>query len=115
MNVRVGGPGSAELGESSRTLRPRVARGNLRTMDADPRAELQRLAARLPEAIVPAALRAVAELAAQRDPFLTHVLAAEEDDEELNEVGQRMLKEARADSEAGRTHTLEEVGRELGR
>ena len=56
----------------------------------------------------------VAELAAQRDPFPTHVLAAEEDDEELNEVGQRMLKEARADSKAGRTHTLEEVERELG-
>ena len=50
----------------------------------------------------------------QRDPFLTHVLAAEEDDEELNEVGQRMLKEAREDSEAGRTHSLEEVERELG-
>ena len=82
-------------------------------MDADPRAELQRLVARLPEADVPAALRAVAELAAQRDPFLTHVLAAEEDDEELNEVGQRMLKEAREDSEAGRTHSLEEVEREF--
>lgn len=83
-------------------------------MDPDPRAELQRLIARLPEAIVPAALRAVTELASRRDPFLTHVLAAEEDDEELNEVGQRMLKEARADSAAGRTHTLEEVERELG-
>ena len=83
-------------------------------MDADPRAELQRLVARLPEADVPAALRAVAELSDQRDPFLTHVLAAEEDDEELNEVGQRMLKEAREDSEAGRTHSLEEVERELG-
>ena len=82
--------------------------------DADPRAELQRLVARLPEADVPAAFRAVAELAAQRDPFLTHLLAAEEDDEELNEVGQRMLEEAREDSEAGRTHSLEEVERELG-
>ena len=83
-------------------------------MDPDPRAELQRLIARLPEAMVPAALRAVAELASQRDPFLTHVLAAEEDDEELNSVGQQMLQEARADSAAGRTHTLEEVERELG-
>ena len=83
-------------------------------MDPDPRAELQRLIARLPEAVVPAALRAVAELVSQRDRFLTHVLAAEEDDEELNDVGQRMLKEARADSAVGRTHTLEEVERELG-
>ena len=83
-------------------------------MDGDPRAELQRLIARLPEATVPAALRAVTELAGQRDPFLTHILAAEEDDEELNEVGQRMLREARDDSAAGRTHTLEEVERELG-
>ena len=89
-------------------------RGTLQPMDADPRAELQRLVARLPEAIVPAALRAIGELAAQRDPFLTHVLAAEEDDEELNEVGQRMLQEAREDAAAGRTHSLEEVERELG-
>ena len=83
-------------------------------MDADPRAELQRLIARLPDTAVPAALRAVAELAAQSDPFLTHVLAAEEDDEELNEVGRRMLRDAREDSAAGRTHTVEEVERELG-
>ena len=83
-------------------------------MDADPRAQLQRLIARLPEAVVPAALRVVAELAVQREPFLTHVLAAEEDDEELNDAGQRMLKEAREDSAARRTHTLEEVERELG-
>jgi len=48
------------------------------------------------------------------DPFLAHVLAAEEDDEELNEVGLRMLREAREDSEAGRTYSLEEVKRELG-
>ena len=83
-------------------------------MDADPRAELQRLIDRLPEAAVPAVLRVVAQLAAQRDPFLSHVLAAEEDDEELNELGQRLLDEAREDSAAGRTHTLKEVERELG-
>ena len=83
-------------------------------MDADPRAELQRLIDRLPEAAVPAVLRAVARLAAQRDSFLSHVLAAEDDDEELNGLGQRLLDEAREDSAAGRTHTLEEVERELG-
>jgi len=83
-------------------------------MDSDARAELQRLIARLPEAVVPAALRAITELAAKRDPFLTHVLAAEEDDEELNAIGQRMLREAREDSVAGRTHSLEEVERDLG-
>ncbi len=83
-------------------------------MDADPREELRRLVARMPEPMVPAALRVLTELTARRDPFLTHVLAAEEDDEELNEVGRRMLEEAREDSEAGRTHSLEEVERELG-
>ena len=86
----------------------------MKVMDVDPREELQRLVARLPEPIVPAALRAVTELAVQRDPFLAHVLAAEEDDEELNEVGRRMLAEAQDDSQAGRTHSLEEVERELG-
>ena len=78
------------------------------------REELRRLVARLPESMIPAALRAVTELANQRDPFLAHVLEAEEDDEELNEVGRRMLEEAREDSEAGRTHSLEDVERELG-
>ncbi len=86
----------------------------MKVMDVDPREELQRLVARLPEPIVPAALRAVTELAVQRDPFLAHVLAAEEDDEELNEVGRRMLAEAQDDSQAGKTHSLEEVERELG-
>lgn len=83
-------------------------------MDADPREELQRLIAQLPESMIPAALRAVTELANHRNPFLAHVLAAEEDDEELNEVGRRMLEEAREDSEAGRTHSLEDIERELG-
>ena len=82
-------------------------------MEGNPREELQRLVARLPEPIVPAALRAVTELANQRDPFMAHVLAAEEDDEELNEVGRLMLAEASEDSRAGRTHSLEDVEREL--
>ena len=83
-------------------------------MAADPRDELRNLVARLPEPMVPAALRADTALADRCDPFLAHVLAADEDDEELNEAGRRMLEEARRDSEAGRTHSLEEVERELG-
>lgn len=83
-------------------------------MDADPREELKRLVDRLPEPVARAALWVVAELANQCDPFLTHLLMAEEDDEEPNEAGLRMLREAREDSEAGRTHSLEEVERELG-
>ena len=60
-------------------------------MAPNPREELHRLVAQLPESMIPAALRAVTELVIQRDPFLAHVAAAKEDDEELNEVGRRML------------------------
>ncbi len=83
-------------------------------MDADPREQLQRLVARLPEPIVPAALRAVTELAAQRDPFLASVLAAPEEHEELTEVARRAIREGDADIDAGRVHTIDEIEREFG-
>ena len=40
-------------------------------------------------------------------------LAASEDEEELSENGRRLLNEGREDLAAGRTHTLDEVKREL--
>ena len=43
-----------------------------------------------------------------------HETGAQGHGKKENEVGQRMLEEAREDSEAGRTHNLEEVERELG-
>ena len=83
-------------------------------MDADPREELQRLVARLPEPIVPAALRAVTELAIQRDPFLANLLAAPEEDEELTDGARRAIREGGADIDAGRVHSTEEIEREFG-
>ena len=41
-------------------------------------------------------------------------MAAPEEDEELSEKGHRLLAEGREDLAAGRTHTLDEVKRELG-
>ena len=83
-------------------------------MDADPREELQRLVARLPEPIVPAALRAVTELAIHRDPFLANLLAAPEEDEELTDGARQAVQEGNADIDAGRVHSTEEIEREFG-
>ena len=83
-------------------------------MDDDPREELQRLVARLPEPIVPAALRAVTELVRQHDPFLANLLTAPEEDEELTDGARRAMQEGNADIDAGRVHSTEEIERELG-
>ena len=83
-------------------------------MDANPREELQRLVARLPEPIVPAALRAVTELAIQRDPFLANLLAAPEEDEELTDGARQAMQEGDADIDTGRVHSTEEIEREFG-
>ena len=83
-------------------------------MDTDPREELQRLVARLPESIVPAALRAVTELAIQRDPFLANLLAAPEEDEELTGDARQAVRDGDADIDAGRVHSTEEIEQEFG-
>ena len=83
-------------------------------MDADPREELQRLVARLPEPIVPAALRAVTELAIQRDSFRASLLAAPEEDEELTAGARQAIREGDAEIDAGRVHSTEEIKREFG-
>jgi len=83
-------------------------------MDANPREELQRLVARLPEPIVPAALRAVTELAIQRDPFLGNLLDAPEEDEELTEGARRAIREGDAHIDASKVHSTEEIEREFG-
>lgn len=41
-------------------------------------------------------------------------MEAPEDDEELSKEGKRLVGEGYEDLDAGRTHTLEEVERELG-
>ena len=83
-------------------------------MDADPRQELQRLVARLPEPVVPAALRAVTELAGERDPFQANLLAAPEEDEELTDGALAAIREGEADIDSGRSHSTEEIKREFG-
>ena len=86
----------------------------MRAMDGKPREELQRLVARLPEPIVPAALRAVTELAIQRDPFLANLLAAPSDDEELSDRARQAIREGDADIAAGRVHSTQDLEREVG-
>jgi len=83
-------------------------------MDDDPREELQRLVARLPEPIVPAALRAVTELVIQRDPILANLLAAPEEDEELTDGARQAMQAGDADIDAGRVHSTEQIEQKLG-
>ncbi len=45
--------------------------------------------------------------------FSKHLMEAPDDDEALSEKGKRLLDEGYEDLDAGRTHTLEEVKREL--
>ncbi len=82
-------------------------------VDANLRDRLYRLVERLPEAEVPAAERYLEYLTAHGDPLIRVALAASEDEEELSETGRRLLGEGRGDLAAGRTHTLDEVKREL--
>ena len=82
-------------------------------VDANLRDRLYRLVERLPEAEVLAAERYLEYLTAHGDPLMRAALAASEDEEELSENGRRLLNEGREDLAAGRTHTLDEVKREL--
>ena len=83
-------------------------------MEADPRDRLHRLVDHLPEAEVQAAARYLEYLSACGDPLVRIAMAAPEEDEELSERGRRLVAEGRKDLAAGRTHTLDEVKRELG-
>ena len=83
-------------------------------MESDPRDRLHRLVDHLPEAEVQAAARYLEYLSACGDPLVRIAMAAPEEDEELSEKGRRLVAEGREDLAAGRTHTLDEVKRELG-
>jgi len=71
------------------------------------------LVEQLPDQEIPAAGRYLEQLVERLEPFSKHLLEAPEDEEELSEEGKRLLDEGYQDLKAGRTHTLEEVKREL--
>lgn len=82
-------------------------------MDANLRDRLYNLVDCLPDAEVRAAERYLEYLTAHGDPLIRAALAAPEDEEELNANGLRLLNEGREDLAAGKTHTLDDVKREL--
>ncbi len=82
-------------------------------MDASLRDRLYRLVDRLPESEGLAAERYLEYLTVHGDPLIRAALAAPQEEEELSERGRRLLQEGREDLAAGRTHTLDEVKREL--
>ena len=77
------------------------------------REQVVRLVERLPDREIPTAGRYLEQLVESPDPFSKHLMEAPEDDEVLSEKGKRLLDEGYEDLNAGRTHTLEEVKREL--
>ena len=82
-------------------------------MNASLRDRLYRLVDRLPDAEGLAAERYLRYLTACGDPLVRVALSAPEAEDELSDSGRRMLNEGRDDLAAGRTHTLDEVKREL--
>jgi hypothetical protein len=77
------------------------------------REQVVRLVEQLPDREIPAAGRYLEQLVESADPFSRHLMKAPKDDEALSDEGRRLLDEGYEDLDAGRTHTLEEVKREL--
>ena len=77
------------------------------------REQVVRLVEQLPDQEIPAAGRYLEQLVERLEPFSKHLMEAPDDDEALSEKGKRLLDEGYEDLDAGRTHTLEEVKREL--
>ena len=77
------------------------------------REQVVRLVEQLPDQEIPTAGRYLEQLVEGVDPFFKHLMDAPEDDEVLSEKGKRLLDEGYEDLDARRTHTLEEVKREL--
>ncbi len=77
------------------------------------RERVLRLVEELSDQEIPAAGRYLEQLVESADPFFKQLMDAPEDDEVLSEKGKRLLDEGYEDLDAGRTHTLEEVKREL--
>lgn len=84
------------------------------TTKADDREQLLRLARRVPDEEIPAAVRYLEYLSDRADPYLRFLLSVPEVDHELSEECERGLEEAWDDIRAGRVHSSEEVRRELG-
>ena len=78
------------------------------------REKLHDLVDRLPEGQTAVAARVLESLAARVRPGRTPLAALPLDEEELSDEALRAVEEGIADHMAGRTHTSEEVKRELG-
>ncbi|MGH7857509.1 MAG: hypothetical protein ACREQY_09275 [Candidatus Binatia bacterium] len=79
-----------------------------------PREHLRQLIEELPEAEVPAAERALAALVSRADPLRALLESAPLDDEPETEEERDAVAEARADRDAGRLTSHDEVKRSLG-
>ena len=78
------------------------------------REKLHDLVDRLPEGQTAVAARVLESLAARERPGRTPFAALLLDEEELSDEALRAVEEGTADHLAGRTHTSDEVKRELG-
>lgn len=83
-------------------------------MKTPAREKLQRPMDRLPDAQTAVEARVDESLAGRRNPARTPLAALPLDGEELSDEALRAVEEGIADHMAGRTHTSDEVKRELG-
>lgn len=78
------------------------------------REQISRIVGRLPDADAHAVLRFVEYLSCRHDPYMAQLLAAREEDVELNEEGRRLANEGFRALDAGDAVSLEQVKREFG-
>lgn len=80
---------------------------------ADDREQLLRVAQRVPDGEIAAAVRYLEYLTDRADPYVRFLLSVPETDHEISEECARALDEGWDDIRAGRVHSAEEVKREL--
>ena len=78
------------------------------------RRRIVRLVERLPEADLAAAGRYIESLVGSGDRLVRTLMEAPEEEEELSAEGRQLIEEGLEDLRAGRTHSFEEVKKELG-
>lgn len=82
--------------------------------DGRSRRQLVRLVEQLPDEDLAAACRYLESLVGREDRLARILMEAPEEEEQLSAEGRRLVEEGLEDLRAGRTHSLDEVKRELG-
>jgi hypothetical protein len=83
-------------------------------MEAEAKERLYQLVDQIPEGELHTAERFLEYLSVSHDPVLRSLMNAPEEDEPITPEEEEAVREALDDAAAGRTHSLDEVKKELG-